>query len=165
MLSVALGLDETLLQPKASRNAFHLMDFDKTGTIKVDEFCRALKELGIDEVEAQRLFECVDQTQSQTINYLEFLAATMDQRNVDEVALREAFRTLDTSHNGRISVNGLLELLQRSFDKDQVKDMIDSADITGDGCLNFDEFKAMFDDTPTAASKQVEIKVDDTGAL
>ena len=163
MLCVALGMDDHLSdvrtfteenclpgQPKLSMNAFHSMDLDKTGQININEFCRALKEVySVDEQEARELFQSVDQTNSETINYVEFLAATLTQNAIDEQSLKEAFARLDVRNSGKISVAGLLKVLKRSFDEAAIKEMINSADLTGDGCLSFMEFQAMFSEHPS----------------
>lgn len=159
LLSLALGADDHVDEPFLSRDVFHQMDLDQTGTIDIDEFCIALTGLGLERAEAERLFASVDQTKSKTINYLEFLAATMSQKHLDETALKEAFHRLDTTKTGRISVQGLSDLLKRLFDADEVRTMIESADIKGDGCLDYDEFKAMFDETPSSEAKQVVIEL------
>ena len=155
MLSVALGLTDIVVEPKL-REVFHTMDILRNGTLNQHEFTLAVtKYTKWTAAEVYDVFIQMDQTNSKNINYLEFLAATLNPRNLNEVTMKKAFATLDTSQAGKISTQGLQSILKSnsSFSTPTaIQAMIDDADLTGDGCLNYEEFKSMFlHETPRVA--------------
>ncbi|RLO14075.1 hypothetical protein DYB28_015676, partial [Aphanomyces astaci] len=125
MLSVAMGVSEEHIKPEIVSEVFHSMDKDKDGTLNADEFCAALEEYGIGHEEALSVF------------------ARMDQFGDD--TMKEAFAILDAEKTGRISVVGLQSVFKNAKESD-LKAMVASADVKGNGSVDFEEFKLMFTD-------------------
>ncbi len=90
-----------------------------------------------------------DTDKSGTINYTEFLAATMDaQIYMREENLRQAFMTFDKDGSGKIDENEVIQLLGGDQFKDQcdkgvVMKMIKEYDVDGNGEIDFEEFLDM----------------------
>ncbi|KAF0687864.1 Aste57867_20451 [Aphanomyces stellatus] len=145
MLSVAMGVSESHLKPEIVSEVFHSMDKDKNGTLNADEFCEALEEYGIGHDEARNVFARMDQSKRGKINYIEFVAAVLDE--FGDETMKEAFAMLDAEKTGRISVVGLKSVFKNAKESD-LRDMVASADIKGDGCVDYEEFKQMFSNEP-----------------
>ncbi|CAK4086917.1 unnamed protein product [Aphanomyces euteiches] len=141
MLSVAMGVSEHHIKPEIVSEVFHSMDKDKNGTLGADEFCTALEDYGIGHDEARQVFDRMDQSKRGKINYIEFVAAVLDE--FGDETMKEAFAMLDAEKTGRISVVGLQSVFKHAKEAD-LKAMVASADIKGDGCVDFEEFKLMF---------------------
>lgn len=59
------------------------------------------------------ILKAADTDRSGTINYTEFLAATMDATTfLREAYLRTAFKMIDSDHSGKIDANELKKLLE-----------------------------------------------------
>ena len=84
------------------------------------------------------------------INYSEFLAATIDMKTfLTEARLKIVFTQFDTDLSGKITVDNIIYAMQKlgkQVKREQVHEIIAKHDRTGDGMLNFDEFKAIFDE-------------------
>ncbi|ETV76553.1 CAMK/CDPK protein kinase, variant 1 [Aphanomyces astaci] len=143
MLSVAMGVSEEHIKPEIVSEVFHSMDKDKDGTLNADEFCAALEEYGIGHEEALSVFARMDQSKRGKINYIEFVAAVLDEFGDD--TMKEAFAILDAEKTGRISVVGLQSVFKNAKESD-LKAMVASADVKGNGSVDFEEFKLMFTD-------------------
>ncbi|CEG36727.1 camk cdpk protein kinase [Plasmopara halstedii] len=161
LLSVALGISEDHIQQEMAAEVFHSIDSRKKGSLSRDEFCTALVECGVSYADAGDLFTRINQSKSGHINYLEFLAAVMDQRDIGQSTIREAFGILDGEKQGRLSLVGLQDLFKHSMVAEEVKEMIASVDTNGDGYVDFEAFQGLFtaslpnvaeDDAPTTTS-------------
>ncbi|EER00784.1 calcium-dependent protein kinase, putative [Perkinsus marinus ATCC 50983] len=78
----ALSLVAFSINPKvvcdALADEFRSLDFDESGTIRLGDLTKALTErLGLDAVEAEKIFRKLDQTGDEEIHYSEFLAACL----------------------------------------------------------------------------------------
>jgi len=99
--------------------------------------------------EMLELMKAADTDGSGTINYTEFIAATMDTSLYNrEENLRTAFQMFDTDNSGKIDINEVTQLLggeqfKESVDMDQVTNMIKEVDDNGDGEIDFEEFLVM----------------------
>ena len=89
------------------------MDADATGTISLEEFRSALsKHPEISSAEVERLFHVMDVTNKGSVDYNEFLAATLaTQRRLDEPSLRAAFAMLDVDGDGVITKADLMRTM------------------------------------------------------
>ena len=90
----------------------------------------------------------IDYHNNKKINYSEFLAATIDIKSfLNESRLKAVFNQFDTDSSGKITEENIklaMQKLGREMDENEIHDMIKKHDLTGDGCLNFNEFKAIF---------------------
>lgn len=91
----------------------------------------------------------VDSDGSGSIDYTEFLAATIDKRlYIKEDVLWSAFKTFDVDGNGTIDKTELRKVLADDSVQDvmgmkDIELMIKDVDNNGDGAIDFDEFCAM----------------------
>merc|ERR1712007_111974 len=115
-----------------------------------EEGCRKARLRGFEDLES--LFSKVDMHHSGTVDYSEFLAATLDTKKfLTEEACWDAFRVFDQDGSGKISMEELEavmlhEKVQRLSDKpshDELKLLFEKSDLNGDGHISFDEFMAM----------------------
>ncbi len=99
--------------------------------------------------ELLELMKAADTDGSGTINYTEFLAATMDaQIFMREENLRQAFLMFDRDNSGKIDASEVRQLLggdeyKDQISTDQVDTMINEVDENGDGEIDFEEFLQM----------------------
>lgn len=132
------------------KRTFQSLDANGDGTLTVSEIRESVVKAGIKiPQDFESLVAEVDSDGSGSVDYMEFIAATMDRRlyNQREVAWR-AFRMFDRDGNGKISVSELAKVfqddsVQRNFGSDKIADMIKEFDVNGDGEIDFDEFMAM----------------------
>ncbi len=93
-----------------------------------------------------------DTDNSGTINYTEFLAATLEKSvYMKEENLRNAFKMFDADGSGKISVDEVKQILgaqkyQSDIEDSAWEDLIREVDIDGDGELDFEEFLKMMKD-------------------
>jgi calcium-dependent protein kinase len=96
------------------------MDVNGDGSLTLDELKQGLKDVknGNEIVE---LMKAADTDQSGTINYTEFLAATMDaQIFMREENLRQAFMMFDKDGSGKIDATEIRALLEGDDYKGQM---------------------------------------------
>lgn len=129
---------------KDLRLAFEAIDADGNGIITMDELKTAMEKSGIKDDSLYKLFASIDTNNSGLISYSEFLAATMRKKMLnDEDKLIEAFDKLDTDGNGYLEIDDFMRLMGSEFKQEEVEEMIKSADKSGDGKIDFDEFLVM----------------------
>ena len=127
---------------------FKALDNNGDGSLTIDELRAGLTEFKNGE-EIMELMKAADTDRSGTINYTEFLAATMDaQIYMREENLRQAFMMFDKDNSGKIDAKEIVELLSGEAFKDQVQSdqviqMISGCDVDGDGEIDYEEFLAM----------------------
>ncbi len=89
----------------------------------------------------------VDVDQNGSIDYSEFVMATLNKKNLlSAERLESAFKIFDKDNNGYIDVNEIKEVLGRSnttITDDVWKDLIMEVDLNGDGEISFKEFQKM----------------------
>ncbi|KAH1204305.1 Calcium-dependent protein kinase 19 [Glycine max] len=93
---------------------FNNMDTDGSGTITFEELKSGLFRLGslVNESEMKQLMDAADIDKSRTIDYFEFIAATMDRHKVEkEESLFKAFQYFDKDNNGYITRDELREAI------------------------------------------------------
>ncbi|KAI7742675.1 hypothetical protein M8C21_027818 [Ambrosia artemisiifolia] len=139
------------------REMFKAMDTDNSGAITFDELKAGLKRFGstLKDTEIRDLMDAVqlvltawcraDVDNSGTIDYGEFVAATMHLNKLDrEEHLVSAFRYFDKDGSGYITVD---ELQQACIDHNMtdilVEDIIREVDQDNDGRIDYGEFVAM----------------------
>lgn len=132
------------------KRTFASVDSDGDGTLNVSEIREALVKAGIRVPhDIETLMAEIDSDGSGSVDYMEFIAATMDRKlyNQKEVAWR-AFCMFDQDGDGKISARELAKLLkmdsvQSNFDKEKLDEIIKEFDLNSDGEIDFEEFSAM----------------------
>ena len=130
------------------KKKFEAIDKNGDGNITIKELRDNLKDVKNKEEIIQMMIGA-DTDNSGTINYTEFLAATMEQNlYLKEENLRNAFRMFDSDGSGKISVEEVKQILgakkyQAEIPEDQWEDLIGEVDQNGDGELDFEEFLKM----------------------
>eukprot|EP01056_Protomagalhaensia_sp_Gyna25_P000727 Protomagalhaensia_sp_Gyna_25__726@NODE_1343_length_1924_cov_27_212202_g1075_i0_p1_GENE_NODE_1343_length_1924_cov_27_212202_g1075_i0NODE_1343_length_1924_cov_27_212202_g1075_i0_p1_ORF_typecomplete_len587_score113_89Pkinase/PF00069_25/3_9e70Pkinase_Tyr/PF07714_17/1_1e41EFhand_7/PF13499_6/3_3e09EFhand_7/PF13499_6/5_8e07Kinaselike/PF14531_6/1_2e13EFhand_6/PF13405_6/0_0043EFhand_6/PF13405_6/6_2e02EFhand_6/PF13405_6/3_1e05EFhand_6/PF13405_6/1e02EFhand_11/PF08976_11/2_9e05EFhand_11/PF08976_11/0_011EFha len=140
---------------------FKKLDKDRTGAIRLDQLVSALMEhLHMDDKEATRVFENIDQTGSREVQYTEFLAATLHAKMLtDETWTKEAFGRMDADHSGTITVDDLRHVLGDTFNGISVEEIMRSCAPPGRSELNYDEFRAVL--TSPEGNGEAAVAADD----
>lgn len=91
------------------------------------------------------MFKAVDIDNSGTIDYTEFVMATMNEKDlITNERLKAAFRLFDKDGNGTISPDEIKDVLGIGPDDNEMIDkLIDDIDENKDGEIDFEEFCAM----------------------
>jgi Ca2+-binding EF-hand superfamily protein len=121
---------------------FKKIDKENTGTIKMQQLTRVLKErLEMSEEEAKTIFDSIDQTSDNEIQYTEFLAACMQAKLFrHEKYVREAFQRFDLQNTGYISVENLREVLGDSYHGVDMETILKEVDYKHNGKIDYEEF-------------------------
>ncbi|GLJ26586.1 hypothetical protein SUGI_0515670 [Cryptomeria japonica] len=127
---------------------FGSMDTDNSGTITLEELKIGLARQGsrISDSEVEQLVESADVDGNGTIDYLEFITATLNMNRIEkEDHLYTAFRYFDKDNSGYITKEELEQALIKygMGNEETIKDIIAEVDIDNDGRINYDEFAAM----------------------
>ncbi|XP_048574485.1 calmodulin-like protein 5 [Triticum urartu] len=136
------------------REAFAFFDKDGDGCITAEELSTVILSLGQTPTpeELRDMVRDVDADGNGTIEFAEFLALMSRKADADadasdpEEELREAFRVFDKDHDGHISkaeLGHVMISLGEKLTDEEVEEMIQEADLDGDGLVNFDEFVRM----------------------
>ena len=97
----------------------------------------------MNEDEIDKLFNDVDTDKSGSIDYSEFIVATMSsKKNMSEEKLTAAFKLFDTDGNGTISPEELKTVISSSgqISDETIDQILKQADENNDGEIEFDEF-------------------------
>uniref|UniRef100_A0A6U2LA76 EF-hand domain-containing protein n=1 Tax=Leptocylindrus danicus TaxID=163516 RepID=A0A6U2LA76_9STRA len=129
------------------KEAFDLFDTDGSGIIDAKELKVAMRALGFEpkKEEIRKLIAEVDKDGSGTIDFSEFLdmmTSKMGERDSKEEILK-AFRLFDDDETGKISFRNLKRVareLGEIMTDEELQEMIDEADMDGDGEINQEEF-------------------------
>lgn len=90
--------------------------------------------------------QSVDTDRNGTIDYNEFLTATMDKEKLtSKTNLELAFKSFDKDGSGKINLNEIKAIFNNSSVKDDkvFQSMISDADNNDDGEISLEEFKAL----------------------
>ena len=123
------------------KEVFETIDTDKSGCLSVSELQQALIDYPEIAGEIEKLMEGVDLDGDQSIDYQEFVAATLS-RNVfiREENIKIAFDFFDKDGTGSITVANLIDI----FGSEQhAKEVIGDVDANGDLEISYAEFKSM----------------------
>ncbi|CAF3945603.1 unnamed protein product [Rotaria sp. Silwood2] len=123
------------------REAFRVFDQNGDGSITLSELRIVLDQMGLDptEEELQDMIREVDEDQSGTISFVEFVdmvKKAVDTNKSSREELFRAFQVFDLDQNGFITMEELRTVLQATGDRPTDEDaleMIAEADIDGDG--------------------------------
>uniref|UniRef100_A0A2P2JVH8 EF-hand domain-containing protein n=1 Tax=Rhizophora mucronata TaxID=61149 RepID=A0A2P2JVH8_RHIMU len=127
---------------------FTNMDTDNSGSITYEELKAGLARLGskLTEAEVKQLMEAADVDGNGTIDYIEFITATMHRHRLErDEHLFKAFRHFDTDGSGHITRDEL-EAAMKEYgmgDEASIREIISEVDTDNDGRINYEEFCAM----------------------
>ncbi|EOA20568.1 hypothetical protein CARUB_v10000880mg [Capsella rubella] len=133
---------------KGLKTMFENMDTDNSGSITYEELKTGLNRHGsrLSETEAKQLIEAADVDGNGTIDYIEFIAATMQRHKLerDEI-LHRAFQDLDKDNSGYITKEELeIAMKERGMgDEANAKEIISEIDKNYDGKIDYEEFCTM----------------------
>ncbi|OIT03812.1 PREDICTED: calcium-dependent protein kinase-like [Nicotiana attenuata] len=133
---------------KGLKAMFANMDTDNSGTITYEELKSGLARLGskLSEAEVKQLMEAADVDGNGTIDYIEFVTATMHRHRLErDDHLFKAFQFFDTDHSGFITKDELESAMKEygMGDEATIKEIIAEVDTDHDGRINYEEFCAM----------------------
>lgn len=127
------------------RTSFDLYDIDKGGTISMSELEIVMKSLGADEKEIEDIMKVADINGDGEIDIDEYMNLLISRRKQMKAILL-TFQAIDTDGSGQISKNEFLSFMRQldpSLTENEIVEMINGAEMDGDGEIDLDEFKAM----------------------
>lgn len=127
------------------RNTFIALDKNQDGTLTLEEMQIGLANMESN-LSAEEIFEKLDTDKSGSINYTEFLAATIDKSiYMQESKLSQAFSELDKDGSGKIDIKEIKEALKIESEEELTKltDTLKEFDLNNDGEIDFEEFTKM----------------------
>ncbi|XP_065862382.1 calcium-dependent protein kinase 2-like [Euphorbia lathyris] len=130
------------------KSMFANIDTDNSGTITYDELKTGLARLGskLSEAEVKQLMDAADVDGNGTIDYLEFITATMHRHRLErDEHLYKAFQYFDKDNSGFITRDEL-ETAMKDYgmgDDSTIKEIISEVDTDNDGRINYEEFCTM----------------------
>ncbi|XP_074566556.1 calcium-dependent protein kinase 28-like [Curcuma longa] len=129
------------------KELFKMIDTDNSGTITFDELKEGLKRVGSElmESEIHALMDAADIDKNGTIDYGEFLAATVHMNKLErEENLKSAFSYFDKDGSGYITIDELSQACKEfGLDDVHLDEMIKEVDQDNDGQIDYSEFAAM----------------------
>ncbi|XP_024052807.1 caltractin-like [Terrapene carolina triunguis] len=144
---VAPKLVLTEEQKQQLREAFDLLDTDGTGTVDVKDLKVSIRALGYEpkKEEMKKIVSEVDKEGSGKINFDSFLYAMTQKMSEPESRedILKAFKLFDDNGTGKISFQNLKRVageIGENLTDEELQEMIDEADVDGDGEVNEQEF-------------------------
>ncbi|XP_051126133.1 calcium-dependent protein kinase 19-like [Andrographis paniculata] len=130
------------------KSMFANMDTDKSGTITYEELKAGLARLGskLTEAEVRQLMDAADVDGNGTIDYIEFITATMHRHRLErEENLYKAFQHFDKDGSGFITRDELEAAMEEHGigEVSTIKEIIAEVDSDNDGRINYEEFCTM----------------------
>ena len=99
------------------------------------------------DAEIQEIMESAGEKNTNTINYMEFIAATMDKKKLlDDKQIANCFRMFDKEQKGKIGIEEFKAVFHLDNEVTEVnwKKMVEPYDQNADGVIDFEEFKDFF---------------------
>ncbi|CAL0301163.1 unnamed protein product [Lupinus luteus] len=133
---------------KGLKAMFANMDTDNSGTITYEELKTGLARIGskLSEAEVKQLMEAADVDGNGSIDYIEFISATMHKHRLErDEHLYKAFQYFDKDNSGYITRDEL-EVAMTKYgmgDEATIKEIISEVDTDNDGRINYEEFCVM----------------------
>ncbi|KAJ3670451.1 hypothetical protein LUZ60_010775 [Juncus effusus] len=136
---------------KGLKQLFFNMDEDRSGTITYDELKAGLAKLGskLSEDEVKQLMEAADLDGNGSLDYMEFITATMHRHKLKrDRLLYKAFLHFDKDNSGYITRDELKAALieHEMYDPGAIDEILVEIDTNNDGRINYEEFVAMMRD-------------------
>ncbi|CAN1306764.1 Calcium-dependent protein kinase 2 [Linum perenne] len=129
------------------REMFKMIDTDNSGNITFEELKTGLKTFGanLDESEIYDLMQAADINNNGTIDYPEFIAATLHLNKIErEDRLLTTFSYFDKDGSGYITLDKLQQACNEFGMKDvELEEMIREVDKDNDGRIDYNEFVEM----------------------
>ena len=132
------------------REAFEVIDKDRTGEIKYKEIPIIFEKIGItpQKGEIDDIWKSLDFHLDGKINYTEFLAATLSSIQFEkEEKLWSVFQYFDEDEDGYITGEAVISSLKNNNDlaiqEKELKDLFKGLKMSGEK-INFEQFKSMF---------------------
>ncbi|KAK4491725.1 hypothetical protein RD792_002497 [Penstemon davidsonii] len=130
------------------KSMFTNMDTDNSGFITYEELKTGLARLGskLTEGEVRQLMDAADVDGNGTIDYIEFITATMHRHRLErDENLYKAFQYFDKDSSGFITKDEL-ETAMHEYgmgDQSTIREIISEVDADNDGRINYEEFCTM----------------------
>lgn len=133
---------------KGLKQMFKNIDTDNSGAITLEELKAGLSRLGsrMSESEVMQLMEAADVDKNGTIDYIEFITATMHRHRLErEENLYKAFEFFDKDRSGFITREELKQAMTDygMGDEATIDEVLNDVDTDHDGKINYDEFVEM----------------------
>jgi calcium-dependent protein kinase len=149
MEAIAKGMQDD--QIKALKEMFVTLDSNGDGTVTIQELRDGIDKLEIPGVldNMQEVMEGIDTDGSGSIDYTEFIAATLDKKHYEEEnACWSAFQLFDKDNSGTIDRKELTQVLKSETMEALVgaagiEKILTECDQDGDGQISFQEFVGM----------------------
>lgn len=129
------------------REAFELFDKDGSGSISTEELASVMRALGQNPTpeEIQDMVNGIDDNSDGEIDFQEFLSLYSGSMNNadDEEFIAWAFESFDTDKSGKLNADEVRRIVLSMGDElseEEVAEIMDRADLDGDGLLSFQEF-------------------------
>lgn len=123
------------------KEIFFSLDKNSDGTLTIEEIKEGCKKLNTN-LDLEELFSSIDTDKSGSINYKEFIAATMDKKiYLKNERLYEAFKNFDKDGSGKISVKEISSVIHADHeDFGNIEKVVSKYDLNGDGEIDYEEF-------------------------
>ena len=140
-----------LIEEKEKRDLlklFQVLDKNGDGKLSKEELLEGCDKVfgAIAADDLQETFNNIDIDKSGSIDYNEFIMATLNDKHIlSEKNIQEAFNLIDKDSSGAITIDEIKELIGvgQEISDDTFKEIISEVDSNGDGEINFDEFRGM----------------------
>lgn len=148
--TVLIRHDLTLEQQQEIKEAFDSIDLDGSGKLDVEELKVAMKALGLDnrKDETDRIIQDMDKNKDGQISYEEFLdllTMQITDKNHD-AEIRKIHSYISDENSQKISVaslKNLCEELGEEISDEEIKEMVEEADLDRDGEVDINDFFAL----------------------
>ena len=132
------------------KDSFSLFDKNGDNVISTSELATVMRSLGQSPTEAEmkQIIAEFDKDHSGTLDFAEFLQLMANKLKdpITEAELHEAFKIFDKDGSGSISAAELRHVMTNIGEKltdEEIEDILQDADVNGDGQLDFYEFSKM----------------------
>jgi calcium-dependent protein kinase len=131
------------------RDMFQMMDTDNSGAITFEKLKAGLIQIGshLTEAEVRLLMDAADLDSNGSLDYGEFVAATIHLQRLDnDDHLHKAFTHFDANNSGYIEMQELRAAIGDNLMADEmsvINGILEEVDTDRDGRISFEEFAAM----------------------